>query len=112
MVGADKTNLMERRRRVSVSISNRIGTGLIAASALLVTLCLVWVGVGSRDSGGESQEEETGGGASCIYWLRWPSPWGSLQTERGRGEGTHLEVTSVQILNPASLRTAFELSMG
>lgn len=35
-------------------------------------------------------------------------------TEGDRGEGTHLEVTSVlwQILNPAGLRTAFELSMG
>lgn len=37
-----------------------------------------------------------------------------LSAESDQGEGTHLEVTSVlwQILNAASLRTAFELSVG
>lgn len=67
------------------------------------------------------QEEVTEGGARrrCLLHLlvELVQPLGlstDSGTEADRGEGAHLEVTSVlwQTLDPASLRTAFELSVG
>lgn len=95
---------------------------MISPAAALVTLCLVHVGVGGRDSRGESREQEVTGGGDrrrCLLHLlvELVQPLGlsaDSGTEADRGEGAHLEVTSVlwQILDPASLRTAFELSVG
>lgn len=116
VVRADRAVWGKGKWRVTVSISNHLGTGLISPAAALVTLCQVCGGVekglGWSIRGGGDRRRCS---LHSVVEMLLPLGLSALSgTEGDGGEGTHLEVTSVlwQILSPASLRAAFELSMG
>lgn len=69
------------KSRVTASISNHLGTGLVSPAAALPFVSGLWWG-------GESQQEEVAGaGAPCTECLRCSSP--CIQWHRGTWRGGH-----------------------